>query len=133
MSRRALNVLFVLLGVGGLVLKGQYSGPAHDLVQSYGGNVAASFAVYFWAKLVTDRSNFPRALAAGLALVVVQLFEVFDGFGLMHNVYDRYDFAANTAGIGLAVTLDAVVKRMSRGRPERFEGSNTGSGGARAV
>jgi hypothetical protein len=119
MSRRAPDVLFVLLGVAGLLLKGQYSGPAHDLVHSYGGNVAASFAVYFLAKRVTIRSSFPRAFAAGLALVAVQLFEVVDGFGLMSNVYDRFDFAANTTGIAIAVTLDVIVKRTSRGKSKR--------------
>ena len=133
MSRSAQDVLFVLLGVGGLVLKGQYSGPADDLVHSYGGNVAASFAVYFLAKRVGARSNLPHASAAALAFMVVQLFEMLDGFGLMKNVYDRLDFAANTAGIALAITLDVIAKRMSGGRSARLEGSNTESGKARAV
>lgn len=133
MSRRTLDVLLVLLGLGGLVLKGQYSGPACHLVHSYGGNVAASFAVYFLAKRVTARSNLPRASAAALAFVVVQLFEALDGFGLMKNVYDRFDLAANTAGIALAITLDVVVKRMSGGRSAPLEGSSTGSEKARAV
>jgi hypothetical protein len=132
MSRRAQDVLFVLLGVGGLVLKGQYSGPADDLVHSYGGNVAASFAVYFLAKRVTARSNVPRASAAALAFAVVQLFEVLDGFGLMENVYDRLDLAANTAGIVFAITLDVVVKRMS-GQVGTSRRIGRGSGQARAV
>jgi hypothetical protein len=102
-------------------LKGQYSGPADALVHSYGGNIAASFAVYFLAKRVTARSNFPRASAAALAFMVVQLFEVFDGFGLMTNVYDRLDLAANAVGIVVAITLDAVVKRMSGVRSTRLE------------
>jgi hypothetical protein len=133
MSRPTQDVLFVLLGIGGLVLKGQYSGPADDLVHSYGGNVAASFAVYFLAKRVTARSNLARASAAALAFMVVQLFEVLDGFGVMTNVYDRLDLAANTAGIVFAITLDVVVKRMSGGRSAHLEGSNTESGKARAV
>ncbi|MGE5357519.1 MAG: hypothetical protein ACM3NQ_00765 [Bacteroidales bacterium] len=126
----ARNVLFLLVGAGGLVLKGWYSGPADDLIHSYGGNVAASFAVYFWGKLVTvplgarfvaDRAhrehvsspNLPRVLAAGLALLVVQLFEVFDGFGLMANVYDRLDLAANTVGVAIAFALDVAVQGLS--------------------
>lgn len=133
MSRRAQDVLFVLLGVGGLVLKGYYSGPADGLVQSYGGNVAASFAVYFLAKRVTARSTTPQAFATALAFMVVQLFELLDGFGLMQNVYDRLDLAANTAGIALAITLDVIVKRMSGGRSARLEGSKTESGKVRAV
>lgn len=120
----ARNVLFVLVGVGGLVLKGRYSGPACDLVHSYGGNVAASFAVYFWAMLATGPvaawslaqrarrgqrlgSNLPRVLAAGVAMVVVQLFELFDGFGVMTNVHDHFDLVANTAGIAIAFAIDA--------------------------
>lgn len=133
MSGRAQDVFFVLLGVGGLVLKGQYSGPADELVQSYGGNVAASFAVYFLAKRVTARSNLPHASSAALAFMAVQLFEVLDGFGLMKNVYDRLDLAANTAGIALAIALDIVVDRMSGGRSAIVEGPSTGSGEARAV
>ncbi len=113
MSRRAPNVLLTLLGVVGLVLKSRYPGPARDLVQSYGGNLAASFAVYFLARQVTDLAKLPRALAAVLAFLAVQLFEVFDGFGVMSNVYDPVDLAANTVGIGIAVAVDAVVTRAS--------------------
>jgi threonine/homoserine efflux transporter RhtA len=133
MSRRTRDVLFVLLGVGGLVLKGHYAGPVDELVQSYGGNVAASFAVYFLAKRVTARSNLPHAYAAALAFMVVQLFEVLDGLGLMKNVYDRLDLAANTVGIALAIALDVIVKHMSGAGSARHEGSNTESGKARAV
>lgn len=121
MSRRPQDVLFVLLGVGGLVLKGQYSGPGDELVQSYGGNGAASFAVYFLAKRVTAGWNHPRAFAALLAFMAVQLFELLDGFGVMTNVYDRLDLAANTAGIALAVTLDVMVTRISASRSARLE------------
>ncbi len=133
-AETARNVLFVLLGVGGLLLKGRYSGPGHGLVHSYGGNVAVSFAVYFWARLATApfaarfmadlarreqrlnlKSNLPRILAAGLALAVVQLFELLDGFGVMTNVYDRFDLLANTAGIAMAFALDAS---LASGRQE---------------
>lgn len=111
-------MLFVLLGAAGLVLKVQYSGPYRDVVHSYGGNVAASFAVYF---LATLHSGFPKALAAGLALAVVELFEVLNGFGVMHNVYDRVDLAANAAGIALAVAFDALANRVNGGRSKRVE------------
>ena len=127
MPTRAREVFFVLLGVGGLVLKSQYSGPAEDVVHSFGGNVAASWAVYFLAKRVTARSTFPRASAAALAFLAVQLFEVLDGFGVMQNVYDRLDLVANTAGILFAMTLDVLVNRMSGGRSARLGGSNAES------
>ena len=129
-SRRAIDVLLVLLGVGGLVLKGQYSGPADELVQSYGGNVAASFAVYFLAKRVTARSHLPHASAAALAFMVVQLFEMLDGFGIMKNVYDRLDLAANTVGIALAIGSDGVVNRMSGGTSASVERPRSGPGEA---
>jgi hypothetical protein len=119
LSRRALDVFFVLLGVGGLVLKGRYSGPAQVLVHSYGGNVAASFAVYFLAKHATARRDVSRASAAALAFIVVQLFELLDGFGVLSNVFDRFDLAANTVGIAIAIALDVVVTRRSRGRSAR--------------
>ncbi len=128
----ARHVVWIMVGIAGLVLKGRYSGPAHDLVHSYGGNVAASFAVYFWARLATApfleadgarrggrvAPKLARLLAAGLALLIVELFEVFDGFGVMSNVYDRVDLAANAAGIAIALAVDALVRRPRRGTPE---------------
>ena len=109
MSQRTLNVLFVLVGVGGLLLKGHYPGPAHDLVHGYGGNIAASFSVYFLGRNVAAGSGFPRVLAAGLALLAVQSFEVLDGFGLMQNTYDPFDLVANAAGVAIAAAVDTVV------------------------
>jgi hypothetical protein len=44
---KARNVFFVLLGVAALLLKSHYSGPFVEIVHSYAGNIAASFAVYF--------------------------------------------------------------------------------------
>lgn len=120
MSRRMRNVFFVLIGVAGLVLEGRYSGPAEELVYSYGGNIAASFAVYFLARRVTDRFGRPRASAAALAFTAVQSFEVLDGFGLMTSVYDHLDLAANTAGIILAIALDTIIELAGGGRPARL-------------
>ena len=115
MSAKARNVAFVLLGVAGLVLKGQSSGPYRDVVHSYGGNVTASFAVYF---LATRYPGLSRALTAGLALAVVELFEALNGFGIMHNVYDPVDLWANAVGVALALTVDAVAGRRHLDSPE---------------
>ena len=41
------SIAFVLLGVAALVLKRYYAGPLQGVVWEYGGNVTASFAVYF--------------------------------------------------------------------------------------
>ena len=75
MSSRARDVLFVLLGVGVLVLKSQYAGPADGLVHNYGGNVAASFAVYFVVTHLPFPPRFRKLATAALALAVVELFE----------------------------------------------------------
>lgn len=111
MLAKARDVCFVLLGVGGLVLKGHYRGSYEEAVRSYGGNVAASFAVYFVVSHLRLPSKFNRLLTAAVALAVVELFEAANGFGLMTNVYDRIDFAANAVGVALAVVLDTVTPR----------------------
>ena len=133
MSTRARNVLFVLLGVAGLVLKRRYSGPYRDSVHSYGGNLAASFAVYFVVVHLPLRWRFPRVSAAALALAVVELFEALNGFGVMTNVYDPADFAVNAVGIALAVTVDAVADRATGSRLKRVERDGSRPTGPGAV
>jgi hypothetical protein len=108
------NVLFVLLGVAVLILKRHYSGPFQEAVVSYAGNIGVSFAVYFLLLQLPHHVGAKRLLTAGLALVVVELFEAFDGFGVMANVYDPLDFAANAVGVGLALTADTALNIRSR-------------------
>jgi hypothetical protein len=103
------SVVFALLGAAALVLKRHYSGPGEELVLDYGGNVAASFAVYFIVTLLFLAARFRILLTTGLALLVVELFEATDGFGVMGNVYDSADFAANAAGVGLALAADVLT------------------------
>jgi hypothetical protein len=111
------NVLFTLLGVIGLLLKGRYTGPYRELVHSYGGNITVSFAVYFMLANLQLRCRFRRLATAGLALAAVYLFEVTDGFQVMSNVYDVWDLAGNAAGVALAIAADAATLRESdRGR-----------------
>ena len=105
----ARNVSFVLLGVAALVLKRHYSGPYVEIIHSYSGNVSASFAVYFVVRLLTSGWRYERLVTAGIALLVVELFEAPNGFGVMTNVYDPVDFVANAVGVGLALVLDTLV------------------------
>jgi threonine/homoserine efflux transporter RhtA len=119
MPRRTADVIAVLVGVLGLLLKGQYSGPATDVVHSYGGNVAASFAVYFLARRVTARSRQPRVLALAVAIAIVQSVEGLDGFGVMNNVYDSLDLVANAVGVTLGVAVDLVMEKLGLGTPKR--------------
>jgi hypothetical protein len=108
-TSRARNVFFVLLGAAALVLKRHYSGPFVEIISSYGGNVSASFAVYFVVRILTSGWRYGRLVAAGIALLVVELFEATNGFGVMTNVYDPVDFVANAVGVGLALVLDTLI------------------------
>ncbi|HSA23998.1 MAG TPA: hypothetical protein P5076_21240, partial [Myxococcota bacterium] len=108
---RVLRVALVLAGVAGLLLRDQYAGPGQELVRCHAGNLCVSFALYFVATFLPWPGRFGRLLSAGLALAAVELFEATDGFGVMANTYDPLDFVANAAGVGLALGLDALVRR----------------------
>lgn len=123
---KARYIAFDLVGVAGLVLEGHYSGPYREAVHSYGGNIAASFAVYYVVAFVPFPPRFRKALTAGLALAVVELFEALNGFGVMTNVYDSVDFAANAGGIALALAVDSLTSGISR--PPAHHGGQTASG-----
>jgi len=107
------NVFFVLLGVAVLILKRRYSGPFQEAVVSYAGNVGVSFAVYFIILHLPFHVGARRLLTAASALVVVELFEAFDGFGVMTNVYDPVDFVANAVGVALALAVDTALSQRS--------------------
>jgi hypothetical protein len=115
---KARNVLFILLGVAALVLKRHYSGPFVGIVHSYGGNIAASFAVYFVVRILTSGWRYGRLVTAGITLLIVELFEAADGFGVMTNVYDPVDFAANAVGVVLALALDTLAAPRRRNEPD---------------
>jgi hypothetical protein len=70
--------------------------------------------VYYVVALLPLPSRFGKLLTAGLALAVVELFEALNGFGVMTNVYDQVDLAANAVGIALALAVDVVISRISR-------------------
>lgn len=113
------NVLLVLLGAAGLVLGQHYAGPWQAAVHSWSGNVAASFAVYFVAANLAPPTRLGLVRTAVLALAAVELFEALDGFGVMANVYDPWDFAANAAGIAAAAAVDLATRHRTapaRGR-----------------
>lgn len=115
MSAKARNVFFTLCGAAGLVLKGRYHGPHQAVVHSYRGNIAVSFAVYFILANLPFCMKLGRLPTAGCALAVVELFEATNGFHLMTNAYDPVDYAANAAGIGLALLADAAASKVIRG------------------
>jgi hypothetical protein len=107
-------VALVLAGVAVLLLRDRYAGPGQELVRCYAGNLCVSFALYFVATFLPwprRQGKHARLLSAGLALAAVELFEATDGFGVAANTYDPLDFAANAVGVGLALGLDALVRR----------------------
>ena len=113
------NITFVLLGVFGLIFTSKYVGPYYELVHSYAGNVTASFAVYFIVSLGTKEFRLNRLIVVVLALLVVDLFEATNGFGVMANTYDPFDFLANTVGVALAVGVDLVSASIMESRSNR--------------
>lgn len=106
---KARNVLLVLLGVAVLVTKRHYSGPFVEVIHDHGGNAAASFAAYFVTRIMTSGWRHGGLLTAGIALLVAELFEVTDGYGVMTNVYDPADFVANALGVGTAWAVDTLA------------------------
>ncbi len=109
------NVTCALLGAAALVLKHSYAGAGAGVVQAYAGNFVVSFALYFACLGAALRFRYPRSLAAIVAFASVTAFEVTNGFGVMANVYDPFDIAANAAGIGFAVLVDMVSWRVLTG------------------
>jgi len=110
---RARDVLMVLAGVAGLLAKRWVAQTPGDLAQSYLGNLVVSFAVYFLVSIAAgNRLN--RFMIGIIALAVVEVFEWADGFKIMANVYDPFDYLANALGIALAYMVDVVSTRLIR-------------------
>ena len=109
------NVAFALLEAAALVLKHSYAGVGERVDHAYAGNFVVSFALYFAFLGAVFRFRYPRLLAAVVVFAVVTAFEATSGFGVMANVYDPFDIAANAAGIGFAVLVDVVSWRVLTG------------------
>ena len=107
------NVSFILLGVVLLILKQKYSGTYLEIVRSYLGNFSISFAVYFIIQFNDYLWKTNNLITAFVTLVVVDLFELTDGFGVMTNVYDAMDLLVNFSGVVLALVLDIVTFKFT--------------------
>ncbi len=107
------NVSFILSGVLLLILKQKYNGPNPEIIKSYLGNFSVSFAVYFIIQFNDHLWKTNKVITALIAIVVVSLFELTDGFGVMTNVYDTLDLLVNFAGILLALVLDRFTARFT--------------------
>ena len=105
-----LGVIFICVIV--LLSKRYYTGPYLELVHSYLGNISISFAVYFILGFSSDRWKNNNFITAFIALLVVELFEITNGFGIMRNVFDYFDLIANILGVVLALTLNSLLDRL---------------------
>jgi len=103
------NVLFILLGVLALLLKQSYNGPDQEIVKSYSGNLSISFAVYFLICFNSNHWKKNKLITAIISLIIVELFEITNGFGIMTNVFDMIDLFVNLIGIILALALDQLL------------------------
>jgi hypothetical protein len=112
-SYRVRSILLVLISVAGLLLKSWFSDSLPDFAVTYMGNLSVSFAVYFVVRLAAH-GRLSRILCAIIALLVVELFEATNGFGVMTNVYDHLDYVANALGVALGVGVDIASSRLLR-------------------
>jgi hypothetical protein len=110
---RCYDISLVLLGVVALVTKRHIN---VGIVQSYGGNIAASFSTFFLLKPPFGPSKFQTVAAAALALLATELFEASNGFGFMSNTYDPADYVANALGVALAASVNTALQLASRPR-----------------
>ena len=93
-------------------MKTWFSHSLPDFAFSYIGNLSVSFAVYFIVRLAAVGRLNP-AFCAIIALLIVELFEATNGFGVMTNTYDRFDFVANAIGVALGIAVDVITSQIS--------------------
>ena len=105
----------VLVGVAGLLSKSWFRDSIGSLAHAYLGNLAASFAVYFIV-CIAAAPRLHRIWIAAVALVIVEAFELTNGFGVMTNVYDPFDYLANSLGIVLAYCVDLASAGIMQAR-----------------
>jgi len=108
-KQKVRNVLFILLGILVLLLKQIYNGPSLEIVKSYSGNLSISFAVYFLICFNSNHWKKNKLITAIISLIIVELFEITNGFGIMTNVFDIIDLFVNLVGIILALALDQLL------------------------
>jgi hypothetical protein len=98
------------------MLKRAFVGRHWFLVTSYLGNVSVSFALYFLAIVAGLRVGRGPLFAAVSSLLVVEAFEVTNGFGVMLNTFDPWDLLANALGVAMGLVVDIfVLARPYRG------------------
>jgi hypothetical protein len=105
----------ILIGFSGLVLKKWLSNTISDTIYSYLGNFTVSYAIFFLPKIASE-NRINSLISALIALTIVESFELTNGFGIMANVYDPFDYLANALGISLAYIIDMISTWIILGR-----------------
>jgi hypothetical protein len=108
-----LKVILIILAISAFILKSQYQGPYQELVVNYGSNILISFVIYLLLSLYAEINDINRFIVFIIALTIVELFEVTNGYGFIKNIYSSLDLLANFIGIMLAAFLDLSIKKLS--------------------
>lgn len=108
MGEKAWRVIWISIGVGGLLFSRHYAGPGADFLHAYGANLSFSFAAYFLLRFFNLPPRDSRFSAAGLALAGVSAQEAAQGLWHYPGVFDALDFLFNAAGVALALGLDLL-------------------------
>ena len=104
-GRQTRNISMVLIGVSCLLLKHWLYAWLPEIVYSYLGNISVSFSVFFLT-LIAANQRLNRIISVLVTLVIVEFFELTDGFSVLSNVSDSWDYLANAFGIFLALGVD---------------------------
>jgi hypothetical protein len=104
-------MLWIGVGIGGLLFSRHYSGAGADLLHAYGANVSFSFAAYFMLRFFNLPPRDNRIATAAYAFLAVSAQEIGQAWRLYPGVFDALDFLLNALGICLALGVDMVRLR----------------------
>jgi len=111
MTEKTRNVLFILLGVTGLLGVQFYRGPFEILIHSHGANLTFSFGAYFLLKFLKLPLNDQKVITGAYTFLGVSAQEVAQGVGRYPGIFDPLDFLANALGICLGILVDSLISR----------------------
>ncbi len=111
-KKKLRSIFFIFIAIAALLFKKHYVGPEREIVISYLGNVSASFAVFFIVSINSSKWKDKNWITALLALLIVELFELTNGFGIMSNTFDPIDLIANLGGVLLALGLNLTITKF---------------------
>jgi hypothetical protein len=113
MHSKARNLIFVGIGIIGLLFSRHYSGPFENMISSFGANITFSFGAYFILKLSKLRLFNNKFINGGVIFLGVSLQEIAQGLHVCSGTYDPLDFLFNTIGISIAIFIDMLITRKS--------------------